>query len=92
MAVLSQGTGPGKETPPKSTSRASQLAGQGCTGGGRQALLQGDTTAVNLPLKRARHFIDLNVILVKHSEKHYDRYYLLIHPQCWRRGLLKRRK
>lgn len=83
-----KGAGPGKETLPKSTSSASQLAGQGCTGGGRQTLLQGHTTAVNLPLNRARHLIDLNVILIKDSEKHYD---LLTHPQCWGRGLLKRR-
>lgn len=57
----------------------------------RDQLLQGHSTPVNLPLNRARHFIDLNGILVKQSEKHHDQYYLLIHPQCWKRGLLKRR-
>lgn len=38
-----------------------------------------------------RCLMDFNAILVKQSEKQYNWYYQLIHPQCWRRGLLEKK-
>lgn len=43
------------------------------------------------PLNFTRCLMDFNAIWVKHSEEQYGRYYQLINPLCWRRGLLKNR-
>lgn len=70
-----------RDTPPKSTSSVSQLAG------GR--LCCRNILAGNLPLNFARCSTDFNAFLVKQSENQYNWDYQLIRTQGWRRELLK---